>query len=119
MSMGNILSLAKDCKCFLDEFPKMLTAFIEILFGVTKILQDMEEVSIDLKEIYDLLELSRKFYKDGDDNIIQQKADIVLNEVKQKLLDATENEAKQRKALHKINLVIENLTQKTKYNESL
>ena len=83
--MGNALSLAKEWKAFLQEIPKILAAFVEAIFGATRMLQDLEEIYIELKELSDLLELLKSTCKENERKILQQKAKTLMESTKNKL----------------------------------
>ena len=92
--MGNIISLAKESKAFLQEIPKISAAFVDVLFGTTKMLQDLEEIFIELKEISDLLEVAKETCKDNESKVLQEKAVRLLKRTKQKLFNTSIHDAK-------------------------
>ena len=72
--MGNLISSAKESKAFVQDIPKILSAFVEALFNLTKMLQDLEEIYIEIKEISDLLELLKGTCKEDEQKILHEKA---------------------------------------------
>ncbi len=99
--MGNTLALVKDCKLLLKELPGLLATTMKILIGVTSILEDIEKVIIDVKEIIDLLQI-----KNSMDEKISVKAKGLLNDAKQKLSNATMNGIQERRGLEEIKTLL-------------
>ena len=85
--MGNLISLAKESKAFVQDIPKILSAFVEALFSVTKMLQDLEEIYIEIKEISDLLELLKGTRKEDEQKILHEKATNLMKLTGNKLYD--------------------------------
>ena len=116
--MGNLLSLAKECKAFLQEIPRILTAFIEVLFGVTRMLQDMEEIFIDLKEISDLLELVKTTCKESERSMLHQRATGLLRSTRKKLYHTAINESKYSEVLRSVEVIVSTLIDATETKNS-
>ncbi len=105
--MGNIATLVKESKSFLKEFPRILGIAVDILFGITSILEDIENVFIDLKEIMELLQLIQM--KSEIDEELSEKAKGLIKEAKLKLSKAKILGQEERKSLENIQTVVSEL----------
>lgn len=116
--MGNLLSLARESKAFMQEIPRILAAFIEVLFGMTRMLQDLEEIFIELKIVSDLLEVGKSIERKNEQAIMQRKAANLLKRTKTKLYNIALKDSKYNGVLKNIELVIENLLDSNKCRQT-
>ena len=117
--MGNLLSFAKEWKSFLQEIPRILAAFVEALFGVTQMLQDLEEIFVELKELSDLLELLKATCKENERHILHQRATGLMKSTKNKLYHAAQQSTHCSGVLKNVEAMISTLIDATETYESI
>ena len=104
--MGNLISLAKESKAFVQDIPKILAAFVEALFSVTKMLQDLEEIYIEIREISDLLELLKGTCKEDEQKILHEKATNLMKLTGNKLYTTAMQGSQLSEALKNVEVMI-------------
>ena len=107
--MGNALVLLKDCKLLFKELPRILNTALNILLGVTSILESVEEAVLDLKEITDLLQLHQQQCKGSRDEPASEKTRLLLDGLRRKISDTQLIGLQKQQHLDNIQLVLSTL----------
>eukprot|EP00112_Aurelia_sp_Birch-Aquarium-sp1_P007727 Seg1844.2 transcript_id=Seg1844.2/GoldUCD/mRNA.D3Y31 product="hypothetical protein" protein_id=Seg1844.2/GoldUCD/D3Y31 len=108
--MGNVFVLVKDFKQIWKEFTNIFSITVEMLLGITNILQDIEEIAIDLKELTDVLQIMKLISERNNDEILHQKTNMLMGDVKGRLRNVTMRNIRQRETLKSIEKIMSSLT---------
>ena len=107
--MGNIFSFINDFKQIWKEFTNIFSITVEMLLGITKILQDIEEIAVDLKELTDVLQIMKLASERNGDEILHRKTNMIIEDAKQRLKNLTIRNIRQRETLQSIETIMTSL----------
>lgn len=108
--MGNVFVLVKDFKQIWKEFTNIFSITVEMLLGITNILQDIEEIAIDLKELTDVIQIMKLISERNNDEILHRKTNMLMGDVKERLRNVTMRNIRQRETLKSIEKIMSSLT---------
>ena len=107
--MGNAIALVKDFKQIWKEFTNIFSITVEMLLGITKILQDIEEIAIDIKELTDVLQVMKLTSERNGDEILSGKTNMLIEDAKLRLKNATMKNIRQKETVEKIEMIMSSL----------
>ena len=107
--MGNIFSFTNDFKQIWKEFTNIFSITVEMLLGITKILQDIEEIAVDLKELADVLQIMKLTSERNGDEILHRKTSMLIEDAKQRLKNVAVRNIRQRETLQGIETIMSSL----------